>query len=233
MRIIIAGGGDVGVQVAQLLSASSNDVTIIEKDRNRAATLSEWGLAVVAGNACRPEVIETAGGLRTDVLVACTARDEENLVIAVLAKRHLDIPRVVARVNLEANGWLFGEDWGVDAAISSVAPLVALIEEATGSAETLRLADLAGAGLTLIEVILMAGSPAVGRTRDGLGLDRNDVVAVVIRSDHAVPVEKSLTFCEGDRLLVVTSPDGEERVRSVFQAQSGIGPGAPLPSPPD
>ena len=218
MRIIVAGGGDIGLQVAELLSVSNNEVTIIEKDRSRAAALAFRGMTVVTGNACRAEVIESAGGLRTDVLVACTARDEENLVVAVLAKRHLEIPRVVARVNVEANRWLFGEEWGVDAAISSVSPLVALIEEATGSAESLRLADLAGAGLTLMEVIVGEGSPAVGRTSRELALDETDVVAVVLRSRHAVPVGDDLRFAAGDRLLVVTAPDGESRVRAVFHA---------------
>jgi trk system potassium uptake protein TrkA len=66
------------------------------------------------------------------VLVACTERDPENLVICFLAKRHLEIPRVVARINDDANRWLFDNFWGVDAAISSAGALMALIEEATG-----------------------------------------------------------------------------------------------------
>lgn len=76
--------------------------------------------------------LEEAGALRADVLVACTGLDEDNLVISLLARRHLDIPRVVALVNDDANHWVFGEPWGVDAAVSAAAALVALIEKTPG-----------------------------------------------------------------------------------------------------
>lgn len=216
MHIIVAGGGDIGAQLAQLLTASGNEVVIVEKDRTRASALARQGLEVIFGDACRAETIESAGGLRTRVLVACTGSDEENLVIAVLAKRHLDIPRIVARVNVEANRWLFDQSWGVDAAISSVSALVGLIEEATRSAETLRLADLAGAGLTLVEVNLSADSNALGETARQLALGQTDVIAVVVRAGRALAVDESLRFAEGDTVLVVTPPDHEDDVRTAF-----------------
>ena len=216
MHIIVAGGGAIGAQLAELLSASDNEVVVVERDRTRASNLSKQGLAVVTGNACRPEVLESAGALRTDVLVACTASDEENLVISVLAKRHLQIPRVVARVNIDANRWLFDSTWGVDAAISSVSGLVTLIEEATGSATTLRLAELAAGNLAIIEVNLSADAIALGKTRDELALRPSDLVAAVLRSGKALTVDGTLQFAAGDSVLVVTEPDGEARVRAAF-----------------
>jgi trk system potassium uptake protein TrkA len=130
MRVIVAGGGSVGAQVARALVSPGNEVIVVESDKQRAASLAAAGLEVVTGNAWVAATLEVAGALRADVLVACTERDEENLVICFLAKRHLEIPRVVARINDDANRWLFDNFWGVDAAISSAGALVALIEEA-------------------------------------------------------------------------------------------------------
>jgi trk system potassium uptake protein TrkA len=132
MRVIVAGGGTVGGQVARALVSSGNQVIVVESDKERAASLAAAGLKVVTGDAWVAATLEAAGALRADVLVACTERDEENLVICFLAKRHLDIPRVVARINDDANRWLFDSFWGVDAAISSAGALMALIEEAAG-----------------------------------------------------------------------------------------------------
>lgn len=146
MHIIVAGGGTVGERVAQALHASANTVVIVEVDTGRAQELTARGLQVVTGNACVPRRLEAAGALHAGVLVASTGLDEENLIISVLARRHFEIPRVVATVRDDANRWLFGADWGVDAAISAASALVTLIEEATGSARTICLADLA-AGL--------------------------------------------------------------------------------------
>jgi trk system potassium uptake protein TrkA len=130
MKVIVAGGGTVGAQVARALVASNHQVIVVESDAERAAHVAATGLEVVTGNASVATSLEAAGALRADVLVACTERDEENLVISVLAKRHLEIPRVVARINDDANRWLFDEFWGVDVAISSAAALVALIDQA-------------------------------------------------------------------------------------------------------
>ena len=132
MRIIVAGGGSVGAQLASVLAGSGNEVVVVEVDASRAASLRarETGgdsFEVVTGNACVAEALEAAGALRADVLVACTRSDEENLVISVLGKRQLEVPRVVARVNDDANRWLFDATWGVDAAISQASALASAI----------------------------------------------------------------------------------------------------------
>lgn len=136
MRIIVAGGGSVGAQLASALAGSGNEVVVVEVDASRAASLRAQGrggdsFEVITGNACVAESLEAAGALRADVLVACTRSDEENLVISVLGKRQLEVPRVVARVNDNANRWLFDAAWGVDAAISQASALASVIGEAT------------------------------------------------------------------------------------------------------
>jgi trk system potassium uptake protein TrkA len=145
MHIIIAGGGTVGEQVARASQESGSTAVVIEADAGRAADLAARGVQVVPGNACAARTLEEAGALRADVLVACTGLDEDNLVISLLARRHLEIPRVVALVNDDASRWLFGEPWGVDAAISAASALVALIGEAAPAGAGRR-ADLAGPG---------------------------------------------------------------------------------------
>ncbi|HEU5388586.1 MAG TPA: NAD-binding protein [Streptosporangiaceae bacterium] len=59
-----------------------------------------------------PSVLEAAGTLKADVLVACTRSDEDNLVISLLAKKRFSVPRVIARVNDPASDELFHQAWG-------------------------------------------------------------------------------------------------------------------------
>jgi trk system potassium uptake protein TrkA len=72
-------------------------------------------------------VLEAAGTLKADVLVACTRSDEDNLVISLLAKKRFGVPRVIARVNDPASDELFGPAWGVDALVSPATSLVEMI----------------------------------------------------------------------------------------------------------
>jgi len=219
MDIIVAGGGTVGAQLARVLAASSNNVVVVELDARRASDLVAGGLNVVNGNACVTEPLEAAGALHANVLVACTGADEENLVISVLAKRRLQVPRVVSRVNHDANRWLFNDSWGVDAAVSSASALVSLIEEATGSAHTIRLADLSVAGLVLVEVNITADSPARGLSAAQAPLARSDLVAALVRTGRPMPIDDTIVFQVGDRVLVVTDPDGESRIHAAFHPE--------------
>lgn len=158
MRVIVAGGGRVGVELAAVLAAAGHEVVVVEVDPVRADDLArratpgrdgapggggggsdggEGGggdlvaapgsVRVVTGSACVVEVLEEAGALSADAVVACTGDDAENLVVAALASRLLDVPQVVARCNHEENRWLFDEAWGVGAAVSFASTLAAAL----------------------------------------------------------------------------------------------------------
>lgn len=220
MHIIVAGGGTVGQRVAEALHAAGNTVVLIEASAGRAGQLTARGLQVVTGSACLPGRLEAAGALHADVLVACTGVDEDNLIVAMLARRRFEIPRIVATVRDDANRWLFGADWGIDAAVSAASALVAFIEEATGSARTIHLADLAE-GLVLVETNITSASTAPGKTVADLDLPGGTIITAVVRNGHPLPAGQASQLRIGDRVLVVTAPDGEQRVHDAFYPGAG------------
>ena len=145
----------------------------------------------------------------------------------MLARRRFEIPRVVAAVRDDANRWLFGPGWGVDAAISSASALVTLIEEATGSARTIHLAELAE-GLVLVETNITSAAAAAGKTVTELDLPSGAMVSAVVRHGKPVPAGEVHQLRVGDRVLVVTAPDGEQRVHEAFypgDTSPAAGPG--------
>lgn len=129
MRIIVIGGAGLAEQVADALHRAGDEVTVIGTEPGRQSALAKAGLRAVRGDALVPSTLEAAGALRADVLVACTQSDEDNLVISLLAKKHFNVPRVIARVNDPANDELFGQAWGVDALVSPASALVSMIRQ--------------------------------------------------------------------------------------------------------
>ena len=122
MRIVIVGAGEVGYSVARNLSADGHDIVIVEEDEERAAQAEETlDVMVVNGNGARPSVLAKAGitGKKSDVmmLIACTNRDEVNLMACWIAKRS-GVPHVIARaVGLEFTD---NESWANDLGIDSL-----------------------------------------------------------------------------------------------------------------
>lgn len=218
MNVVIVGAGRLGQQAAHLLVATGHTVTVVDRDRARLEQLgSEHLHRVVHGDACEPDVLEKAGVLTADLLLAATGEDEDNLVVALLAKRQFGVRRVLARVNDPDNTWLFDTRWGVDVALSAEAPLVSLIEEAAGAADTIGLLRLAAAGVTLLETHLTTHSSVAGHRLTDLTLPPNTVVAAVIRDGNPTVPNLDYQLQPGDRLLIVTHNATEQDIHRAFQ----------------
>jgi trk/ktr system potassium uptake protein len=216
MKIIVAGAGRLGAQAAHLLTATGHQVTVIDRDRTRIAELTgEYQL--VHGDACEPRILETSGALNADLLLAATGDDEDNLVIALLAKRQLAVPRTLARVNDPDNVWLFTERWGVDVALPAAAALVSLIEEAANTTDTVGMVRLPTAGVALIETHIDQTSSAGGRTLADVTLPPGTIVAAVVHDTQPVVPNRDYRFRPGDTVLVVTTAATDSDVHNAFQ----------------
>ncbi len=129
MNILIVGGGKVGTSLVDMLSVQGHQVTIIEMHD---AVFTKMQRTVknarpVHGDGCNPTVLRDAGIDTMDAVVAVTGDDEDNLVVAKLAKHEYRVERVIARVNNPKNEWLFTAKMGVDIAISHSALLARII----------------------------------------------------------------------------------------------------------
>ncbi|GAA2676020.1 TrkA family potassium uptake protein [Streptomyces aculeolatus] len=218
MKVLIAGAGRLGTQVAQVLSAAGNEITLIDTDDDRVAELrGRIDVRLVAGDACEPWVLEHAGALAADLVVAVTGADEANLVISLLSKRRFSVPRVAARVNEADNTWLFDGHWGVDVAVPAAAPLISLIEEATEATDTIALLRLSKAGVAVIETAITSESRTAGRSLAEVRLPEGTVVATVVRDGQPIAPDASVRLRSGDELLLVSHSATEQEIHAAFQ----------------
>ncbi|MGW0137452.1 potassium channel family protein [Streptomyces calvus] len=219
MNVLIAGAGRLGTQIARVLSAVRNKVTLIDSDDDRVAELRGRlpGVLLVTGDACEPALLEHAGALTADLVVAATGDDEDNLVIGLLAKRWFSVPRVAARVNDADNAWLFDARWGVDVAVPAATPLISLIEEATGATDTVALLRLSKAGIDVIETVITPRSGAVGRALGDIRLPEGAVVATIVRDGQPTVPDPAVRLRAGDELLLVSHSATEHEIHAAFQ----------------
>jgi len=218
MKALIAGAGRLGTQIAQVLAAARNSVTLVDIDDDRVTELEgHLPVRLLAGDACEPAVLEYAGVLTADLVIASTGDDEDNLVISLLAKRQFEVPRVAARVNDAENAWLFDQKWGVDTAVPAATPLISLIEEATGATDTVALLRLSKAGVDVIETAITQQSRAAGRALAEITLPAGTVIATVIRDGQPTVPTPDMRLQPGDELLVVSHAATEQEIHAAFQ----------------
>ncbi|HET6793357.1 MAG TPA: TrkA family potassium uptake protein [Acidimicrobiales bacterium] len=220
MSVIVAGAGRLADDLAVALTRAGNEVMHAAPAPPTGGTDAANGVLTVFGDLLDPATLEAAGALRAEVLVACTPADHDNLAVAALAKRRFEVPRVVALLNDPDHAWLFDATWGVDAAVSASATLLALVAEATGAAGPVSV-ELLTAGVSVLEATVATGSAAAGTTLADLRLPSGTVIAAVVRRGGTVVPSGSFRLAGGDRVLLVTAGGQPAAFDALFRATDG------------
>ncbi|ADI32335.1 potassium channel family protein [Staphylothermus hellenicus] len=98
MKVVIAGGGETGAELAEALIKEEHDVVLIEADEKRAEELAEkLDCLVIKGNAAHPHVLGEAGIKDADVLVALTGNDRDNIIISLIAKS-IGVKKIIVKI---------------------------------------------------------------------------------------------------------------------------------------
>ncbi len=99
MKIIIAGAGEVGFHLAKLLSYESQEITLIDTDKESLAYAeNHLDIRVIKGDATSISILKEAKINTSDLLIAVTASETTNITVCVLAKQ-LGSKRTIARIS--------------------------------------------------------------------------------------------------------------------------------------
>jgi trk system potassium uptake protein TrkA len=217
MRVAIAGAGNVGWFIARELVENGHDVLLLEKVPEVVARLEKVpGIDVRVADACEVNSLRDAKVDTCDVVVAATGDDEDNLVVSLLSKQEFAVPRVIARVNHPKNHWLFNEAWGVDLSVSTPHLITALVDEAVSVGRLVRLFQLEGGQVRLVEVTLAADAPVAGQPIRDLQVPRDATLVAIVRDDHVLFARGDTMLYPGDEVLALVTTDSEESVRQLL-----------------
>ena len=212
MRVAIAGAGAVGTSIAKELIENGHEVMLIDKDPKAIKVYEVAGAEWLLADACEIAALDDASLERCNVVIAATGDDKANLVTSLLAKTEYGVPRVVARINLPANEWLFNESWGVDVAVSTPRLLSALVEEAVSVGDLVRLMTFRQSDASLVELTIPADAQLAGQRVGSIEWPADTALVAILRDGRViVPSSDDPLEC-GDELLFVTSQDVEQEL---------------------
>lgn len=217
MFAIIVGGGKIGANVTRSLTERDQEVVLIENGRSRADVLdAEFGHRVVYGDGTELYVLERAGVTRPpDIVVAVTGDDEDNLVIAQLAKERYGVAKVIARVNDPRNQEHF-DLLGVSPTVCPTQRIMALIEHEVPEHDLVHLLELRSENLEIIEVEIDPTCPCIGKAVDAIGLPAGSRLISVVRDGNAEIAVGKTVLAAGDQVLAILQPGREQEVRDIL-----------------
>jgi trk system potassium uptake protein TrkA len=205
MNVIIVGGGKVGTYLAQLLLSAGHQVRLIENREEEVFRLQrELSKNVVTlGSGTDPVVLESAGIRMADVVAAVTGADENNLVVASLARFEFEVPRTIARVNNPKNAWMFTEEMGVDVALNQADLMGHLIAEEMSLGDMVTLLKLRKGQYSLIEEKVDPEAMAAGKAICDLPIPQRCVFAALIRKGELIIPRGDTVLQPADEILAV------------------------------
>jgi trk system potassium uptake protein TrkA len=219
-RVVIAGGGNIGLRLAQELE-DENQVKIIERDPARAARISEQvsSAIVLNGDAADEELLVEENIDGVDAFVALTNSEEANILSAMLAKR-LGCPKVMALISKPAYAELM-ETGAIDVAISpqtvTIGSLLAFVRR--GQVEQVH--SLRRGAAEAMEAVAPShtGGPVAGRRVEEIPLPEGATIGAIVRGEDVIMAHHDTVVQPNDHvILFLTDRRHVAAVGRLFQA---------------
>ncbi|APG60224.1 Trk system potassium transporter TrkA [Christiangramia salexigens] len=221
MKIIIAGAGEVGFHLAKLLSFESQDITLIDPNRdNLAYADTHLDIRTVKGDASSIRILKEAQVKHTDMVISVTSSEGTNITVCVLAKQ-LGAKRTIARISnteyLENQEELGFTRFGIDELISPEALASREIELLLNQSAFNDSYEFEEGALTMIGVSLSRTATFVGKSvKEAAKIfpELNFVPIAIQRfgTQYTLIPRGDTQFKEGDQVYFVTLKNGVEEL---------------------
>lgn len=220
-RVVIAGGGELGLLLAQRLEEAKTPVVLMEKDPDRADECSQVlkRALVIKGDALDRGTLEGLGGRREDMAyVAVTGSDEHNIIGCLLAEK-LGARFTAAQVGKPEYIAFVESQRLLDLIVNpNLAMTNAILHFVRGRnvAAAMRLAQLPG---ELVDVELDGRHPWAGKKIRDLKIPPGAVIVTTLRGDEVRAATGALELAEGDRAVVYFLPEAKEKLFSLLKLE--------------
>ena len=219
-RVMIAGGGNIGLRLAVALE-DRYSVRVIERDKRRceliAARLGE--ALVLNGDTTDEELLESENIAEMDLFVAVTNNDENNIMSSLLAKR-MGARRVVSLINRKSYVDLL-QSGQIDIAISPAQATIGTLLAHVRRGDVVAVHSLRRGAAEALEAVVHGDRESCKLTDRRVGeieLPPGTTIGAVVRGGQVIMAHHDTVIRAEDHAIVfVTDKKNLPRVERMFQ----------------
>jgi trk system potassium uptake protein TrkA len=206
-RIVIAGMGEIGENLAGVFGRAGHEVTVIDLDDQRLATLQDLlDISTCLGHAANTAVLARAGTGTADLFITTTSSDATNLV-AVAKARDLGVKKTVALVKdvefFDHRSGIYPGWIGHDLVLNPRYLVAQEIHKLIRTRGAVAVQDFADNRIEMLQFVVARETPSTGRPLSELTLPRESLIVGIRRGgDFLIPRGDDVVRL-GDELLVV------------------------------
>jgi trk system potassium uptake protein TrkA len=220
-RVIIVGGGNIGLFLAESLERENPAVRVkvVELNRERAEYVAEHleRAVVINGDALDSEILIEANAANTETVVAVADDDEVNILASLLAKRY-GCQRAVTLINNAGYGPLL-TSLGIDAVVNPRASTVSTILQHVRRGRIRAVHSLRDGVAEVIEAEALETSPLVGVPLRDVKLPTGVIIGGVLRGDSVIIPRGDTVVQVKDRVVIFALADVVKKVEKMFSVR--------------
>ncbi len=203
-KVMILGGGKTGLYLSQKLAEFGASVKLIEKDKARCQYLSNHldDVLVLHGDATDMTLLEEENIDEMDAVVTVTGFDEDNLLLALMAKQH-GVEDVIAKVSRESYGSLI-ERMGIDMALNPLDMTVSNILRFIQGSKRVISSQLIQGQAEMIEIIADDHMRLVNKPIGHLDLPEGIMIAAIHRGADVIVPDEDTEILKNDRVIIIS-----------------------------
>ncbi|ASV31190.1 Trk system potassium transporter TrkA [Maribacter cobaltidurans] len=221
MKIIIAGAGEVGFHLAKLLSYESQNITLIDTNKESLAYAdNHLDIRVLRGDATSIAILKDASVQDSELVIGVTSSETTNLTLCMLAKQ-LGCKRTIARISntefVDNKELLKFSELGIDELISPeelAATEIQLLLNKSAFNDTYEFEEGA---LIMVGVSLPKSAPFVGKmVKEAANvfpeLHFMPIALQRLGTQYTVIPRGDTYFKEGDQVYFITVKEGVDEL---------------------
>ena len=219
-RVMIAGGGNIGLRLGRALEAGYS-VRLIEHNKRRCDVLAAKlnRALVLNGDATDEELLEQENIAEMDLFVAVTNDDENNIMSCLLAKK-MGARRVVALINRRSYVDLL-QSGQIDIAISPAQATIGKLLAHVRRGDVVAVHSLRRGAAEALEAVVHGDRDScrlTGRRVDEIELPAGATIGAVVRAGEVLMAHHDTRIEAEDHVIMfVTDKKTLPRVEKLFQ----------------
>ena len=222
-KIIIIGGGNIGLNLAKLLETNFEGVRvkIIEKDKSRAEQIATElsSSIVINGDGLDEEILKEANVNESETFLALTNDDENNIMACVLAEKSGAKKRTIAIVT-KSNYSLLQKSLNIDDLVDPRMTTVSRIMEHVHKGTIGTVYSLLDGQYEFIEAQILEKSELLNKQIKDSNLPEQIRIGAIVRKDKVIIPRSDFTFEKDDLVVFLAKREHLKEVEDIFSITS-------------
>ena len=222
-KILIIGGGNIGLNLAKLLEANFEGarIKIIEKNKERAEEIATElsSTIVIHGDALDEEILKEANIEDAETVLALTNDDENNIMACVLAEKTGSKKRTIAIVNKQTYK-LLQSSLNIDDLVDPRMTAVSRIMEHVHKGTIATVYSLLDGEYEFIEAEILEKSELVNKKIKDSNLPEHIRIGAVVRKEKVIIPTSDFAFEKNDLVIFLSKREHLKEVENIFSISS-------------